>query len=473
MHTHGYGQRYFHCRHHGRDDGRDRDRHPPARERNRDAHGDGDWFQSLVRTGSPRDSTGPPAAWAERARGGRPPQPARDQPFPGEVPPRITDDGEAVSVLDLVRNAAGMRGRHGRELSANIMRTLARRGWVFAREPFAGDQTPSSVVRADDLADFLLAAAKVVREPPYGRRIERYRETPGFAALVERVERARNSQRRPAPESPHAQHGTRLRAAKLEPVKLELVKAEPVDMDDPAERHPVRGNDGVRDNARAASTDAPPMAEAAVARGAHSMDSPDDRADGAHALQLDAESERTHDTAVLGRLADRARVDRPLCVWECRGGMWRLVFAARPGAHPRRPWRIVAGSAEPPDSGASAAVVETGPVWIDRVAMVERARAWMASPAGVVAVASGLACEPPPAAFCFAEGADALAFGNMWLSATARQCAARAPEEPSRDRDLMARLAVRLARAAVAGGDTPHGAECRGLVDALLCNAAH
>nr|UMO79196.1 hypothetical protein [Pandoravirus belohorizontensis] len=465
MYTHGHGQRYFHYHHHGRDGGRGRDRRPPARERNHDAHGDGDWFQGLVHTGSRHDSTDPPAPWAERVRDGRPPQPARGQPFPGEVPPRITDDGEAVSVLDLVRNAAGMRGRHGRELSTTIMRTLARRGWVFAREPFADDQAPSSVVRADDLADFLLAAAKVVREPPYGRRIERYRETPGFAALVERVERARNSQQRPAPESPHTtQHDVHSYAAKLEPVKLEPVKAEPIDMDDPAEHHPIRDNDDARDNARAATT---------VAPGAHPMDSPDVRADDARALRLDAESERAYDTAVLDRLADRAHADRPLCVWECRGGVWRLVFAVRPGTHPRRPWRIVAGSTEAPNSGGRDAVVETGPVWIDRVAMIERARAWMASPAGVVAVASGLDCEPPPAAFCFAEGADALAFGNMWLSATARQCVARAPEESPRDRDLMARLAVRLARAAATGSDVPYGAECRGLVEALLCNATH
>ncbi|AGO81900.1 hypothetical protein pdul_cds_25 [Pandoravirus dulcis] len=472
MYTHGHGQRYFHHHHHGRDDGRDRDRHPPARERNNDARDDGDWFQGLVRTGSRRDSTDPPAPWAERARDGRSPQPARGQPFPGEVPPRITDDGEAVSALDLVRNASGTRGQHGRELSTTILRTLTRRGWVFAREPFSGDRTPSSVVQANDLADFLLAAANVISGSPYSRRLVCYCETPGFAALVERVQRARNNQRRPAPESPHAHHGPPLCAVKLEPVKLEPVKAEPVDMDDPAERHPIRDRD-VQDNARAASTDATATAEAAVARGAHSMDIANDRADDAHALQLDAESERAHDAAVLDRLADRAHIDRPLCVWECRGGMWRLVFAARPGTHPRRPWRIVAGSTEPPDSGGRDAVVETGPLWIDRAAMVERARAWMASPAGVVAVAPGLDCEPPPAAFCFAQGADALAFGNMWLSETARQCVARTPEEPPRDRDLMARLAVRLARAAVAGSDVPYGAECRGLVDALLYNATH
>ncbi|QBZ80637.1 hypothetical protein pclt_cds_39 [Pandoravirus celtis] len=485
----GQGQRYFHHHHHDRDDRRDRrhsrhnDHHSDRQQRDRhlsdyergDSRDDGDWFQGLVRTASTprRDSPQSPTSDARHAQGGRSPHPQRDRPFHGEVPPRITDDGEAVSALDLVRNATGTRGQHGRQISTTILRTLTRRGWVFAAEPFTGDQTPSSVVQADDLVNFLLAGANAIGRSLYGGRLKCYHLTPGFAALVERIQYARDNHRRLAAASSRTHRDIVPRAVepdpvKLEPVKLEPIKVEPVDASDP-----MRRDDGNDENPETVPAGAHMEPHAApMATGTHvAIASHNGRDIDMHALELDAESERVYDTTVLERLADKARADRPLCVWECRGGMWRLVFAARPGAHPQRPWRIVAGSAETPNDNDDdrEVVADTGPVWVDRARMIQQARVHMASPAGITAVATSVDCEPPPGVFCFAEDADALAFGNMWLSMTARQCLAHVHDaDRLQHQGLVARLAVRLARAAVAADDAPHSAECRRLADALL-----
>lgn len=484
----GQGRRYFHY-HHNRDDRRDHrdshrnDRHHDRQQRDRHLSNhdrdDGDWFQGLVRTasGPRRDSSQSPTPDARHTQGGRSPRPQRDRPFHGEVPPRITTDGEAVSALDLVRNATGARGQHGRQISTTILRTLTRRGWVFAAEPFSGDQTPSSVVQADDLVNFLLAGANAIGGSPYGGRLKCYHLTPGFAALVERIECARDNHRRLAAASSRPHHDTVPRAVEPDPVKLEPVKLEPIKLEPADASGPMLGDDG--NGAETVSTSARMEPHVApMATDAHIVfDSHNGRDTDVHALESDSESERVYDTTVLERLADKARADRPLCVWECRGGMWRLVFAVRPGAHPQRPWRIVAGSAESrtnSDGDGREAVANTGPVWVDRGRMIQQARAHMASPAGITAVATSVDCEPPPGAFCFAEDADALAFGNMWLSVTARQRLAHAHDtDRLQHQGLVARLAVRLARAAVAADDAPHSAECRRLADALLYGTAH
>ncbi|ATE82108.1 hypothetical protein psal_cds_39 [Pandoravirus salinus] len=497
----GQTRRHAHNDHRTRDDyrrSRDRHdhqghhRHPYRRQRedwqcpsNRsDSRSGGDGSDGLGRMASstPRhDSTWTSGAGREPDRGL--PCLQRDEPFPGEIPPRISDDGEVVSALDLVRNATGVRGQHGRQIAATILRTLTRRGWVFATEPFSGDQTPSSVVQADELVDFMLAGANAIGGSPYGGRLKRYRSTPGFAALLDRIERARDNHRRLQPAAPptlHAHHGTPTHVAEsitLRPVKLEPVKSEPTDTDDSI----------CHDSAEIMPTDRhvePSVALHVVpmVTDAHrTIDSHSARDDAARASEQDNESERLHDTTLIERLADKARTDRPLCVWESRGGMWRLVFAARPGVRPQRPWRVVAGCVETHEDTKQATVAGAGPVWIDRVRMIRQARTHMASPTGVVAVATSLDCEPPPGVFCFADddSRNAVAFGDMWLSTTARHCLAHAhnqhdsdtllPRQQRQDReDLVARVAARLGQAADATGDAPHSDECRRLADALL-----
>ncbi|AVK76706.1 hypothetical protein pmac_cds_18 [Pandoravirus macleodensis] len=408
--------------------------------------------------------------------------------------PRMTQDGEAISAVELVGIASGARDHHARELCNVILRTLTRRGWVFATEPL-GWETPSSVVQAGDVAQFLAAAANAIGGSPFGARLRCYHKTPAYEALLDHVDRTRRdyAARSPPAQVPASHH---LETFQTDENKGHSVERSPRPATPPQQQqqiapshvaeqalplgNPSQHTDAIAAvNVSAAVKHAP--AETASAQDKSSGNAEDDGA--WHRKEQDAgasldyrEAERDHNETLVERMASVAHTDRPLCVWRHSDGVWALVFAVRPGAHPRRPWRVVAGHRAAlglDEQHATHARDDTDNnddgVWIDRAKVIERACHALCSPANVVAAAPSPALEPP-----LCDDPDAVGFDSTWAHVTALCCLdqmGRGCASTHVPHALVVHLAARLVEASA--HDTPHAARCRDLADALSARLGH
>lgn len=403
--------------------------------------------------------------------------------------PRMTQDGEAISALELVSIASGARDHHARELCNVILRTLTRRGWVFAAEPL-GWETPSSVVQATDVAQFLAAAANAIGGSPFGARLRCYHKTPAYEALLDHVDRTRRDYAARSPRAQEVSASDRLETFQPVENRARSVEQSPRPATPPRRHQQQRAAEqALPFGNQSQHTDAVNVANAgkhAPAEVASAQDKSSDNAgdDGAwRQKEQDAgtnldyrEAERDHNETLVERMASIAHTDRPLCVWRHSDGMWALVFAVRPGAYPRRPWRVVAGRRAAlglDEQHATPARYDTGDdddaVWIDRAKVIERACHALCSPANVVAVAPSSALEPP-----LLDDPDAVGFDSTWAHVTALCCLdqiGRGCASSDVPRDLVVHLAARLVGAAAC--DTPHAARCRDLADALSAHLGY
>ncbi|WBR14192.1 hypothetical protein pkur_cds_17 [Pandoravirus kuranda] len=453
--------------------------------------------------------------WWRRRRGGGVSHGRADHSGAGDYPfPRMTQDGEAVSALELVSMASGARDHHARELCNVILRTLTRRGWIFAAD-YVGWETPSTVVQRDDIGPFLTAAANAIGGSTFGARLRSYHKTPAYGALLERLCQARRdyAARPPLAEAPSPALGVELplcvrheghpveprawRTASPQQQQQQVQEqqqrqhqpqtghhpADPTTTESPLLETDMQHESVVDKSLTAIQEKVSPKAESI--RCEATGDSGTDDSTQWDKQKSDCErldfktAERNHNDALVERTAGIAHTSRPLCVWRHSGGMWALLFAARPGAHPRRPWRIVAGrrAALGPDErgttsddGGDGDADDGGDVWLDRAKVIERASHALCSPLNVVAVAASPALEPP-----LLGDPDAIGFDATWAHVTAvcgldqvRRGACASTKLP---RGLIAHLAVRIEEAAT--HDTPHAPRCRDLANALNACLGH